>query len=47
MAAGGLARQLGDAVRVGGHVAWARRVSTLALFSYQGLRYGLTAEVIP
>jgi len=24
-----------------------RRVSSLALFSYEGVRYGLSAEIIP
>ena len=43
----GLARRFGDSVRIGGHVSWARRVSTLPLFSYEGLRYGLDAEVLP
>jgi hypothetical protein len=43
----GLSRRFGDSVRVGGHVSWARRVSTLPLFSYEGLRYGLDAEVLP
>jgi hypothetical protein len=47
MAGAGLARQLGDQVRVGAHVQWVRRVSTLALFSYEGFRYGLSAEIIP
>ena len=42
-----LLRLFGDSVRLGGHVAWARRVSSLPLFSYEGLRYGLTAEVRP
>ena len=42
-----LLRRVGDSVRVGGHVSWARRVSSLPLFSYEGLRYGLTAEVRP
>jgi hypothetical protein len=42
-----LARRFGDSVRIGGHVSWARRVSTLPLFSYEGLRYGLDAEVLP
>ncbi|HVQ32222.1 MAG TPA: hypothetical protein VMV21_21660, partial [Vicinamibacteria bacterium] len=42
-----LLRRLGDSVRVGGHVAWARRVSSLQPFSYEGLSYGLTAEVRP
>lgn len=43
----GLSRRFGDSVRIGGHVSWARRVSTLPLFSYEGLRYGLDAEVLP
>jgi hypothetical protein len=43
----GLLRQIGDSVRIGGHVSWARRVSNLTLFSYEGLRYGLTAEILP
>ena len=47
MVGASLLRRLGDSVRVGGHVAWARRVSSLPLFSYEGLRYGLTAEVRP
>ncbi|HEX6737038.1 MAG TPA: outer membrane beta-barrel protein [Vicinamibacteria bacterium] len=42
-----LVRRLGESVRVGGHVGWARRVSSLPFFSYQGVRYGLTAEVVP
>jgi hypothetical protein len=47
MAGGGLSRQLGDQVRIGAHVQWVRRVSSLALFSYEGVRYGLSAEIIP
>ena len=46
-AGAGLSRRFGDSVRIGGHVSWARRVSTLPLFSYEGLRYGLDAEVLP
>jgi hypothetical protein len=46
-AGAGLLRRFGQQVRVGGHVDWARRVSTLPFFSYQGLRFGLTAEVLP
>lgn len=46
-AGAGLLRRFGDQVRIGGHIDWARRVSTLPFFSYQGLRYGLTAEVLP
>jgi hypothetical protein len=43
----GLSRRFGESVRIGGHLSWARRVSTLPLFSYEGLRYGLDAEVLP
>jgi hypothetical protein len=43
----GIVRRFGDSMRMGGHVAWARRVSSLPLFSYEGLTYGLTAEVTP
>jgi hypothetical protein len=43
----GLLRRFGNQVRIGGHIDWARRVSSLPTFSYQGLRYGLAAEVIP
>ena len=46
---GGLtvARRFSNAFRVGGHLTWARRVSSLPLFSYEGVTYGVTAEVIP
>jgi hypothetical protein len=47
VADGGLARQLGERIRIGAHVQWVRRVSTLALYSYQGIRYGVSAEFIP
>jgi len=43
----GLVQRLGDTVRIGGHVFWSRRVSTLPFFSYEGWRYGLSAEVVP
>jgi hypothetical protein len=43
----GLVQRLGDRVRIGGHVLWARRVSSLPYFSYEGLRYGVNAEVVP
>jgi hypothetical protein len=43
----GLVRQFGEQVRIGGHVSWARRVSSLPNFSYEGWRYGLTAEIVP
>ena len=42
-----LVRRLSDSFRIGGHVSWARRVSTLALFSYEGMRYGISAEILP
>lgn len=43
----GVSRRLGHSVRVGGHLGWTRRVSSLPFFSYEGLRYGLNAEVLP
>jgi hypothetical protein len=43
----GLTRRFGDSIRIGGHLDWARRVSSLPFFSYEGLRYGLNAEVLP
>ena len=42
-----LLRRFGDSLRIGGHVVWARRVSSLPDFSYEGVRYGFTAEVRP
>jgi hypothetical protein len=42
-----LVRRFGQSLRLGGHLSWARRVSSLPLFSYEGLRYGLTAEIVP
>ena len=42
-----LVRLFGESLRVGGFVGWARRVSSLPLFSYEGLRYGFTVEVRP
>ena len=42
-----VARRFGDSMRIGGHLSWARRVSSLPLLSYEGLTYGLTAEVTP
>jgi hypothetical protein len=42
-----LFRRFGDAVRLGGQLLWARRVSNLPVFSYEGLRYGLAAEFRP
>lgn len=46
-ATGTLLRGVGRSMRVGGTVSWVRRVSTLASHSYQGLRYGVTAELEP
>jgi hypothetical protein len=34
-------------IRVGGTIQWGRRVSSFPIFSYQGLRYGVQAEVVP
>jgi Putative beta-barrel porin 2 len=42
-----LSRRFGEVFRAGGFVTWARRVSNLPLYSYQGLTYGLNAEVTP
>lgn len=42
-----LSRRFNDVVRIGGFASWARRVSNLPLYSYQGLTYGLNAEVTP
>jgi hypothetical protein len=42
-----LVQRLGESVRIGGHVFWARRVSSLPSFSYEGLRYGVSAEIVP
>jgi hypothetical protein len=44
---GSLLRQLGDRARMGAHLLWARRVSSLLPFSYQGVRYGLSMEIVP
>jgi len=44
---GALYRRVGDNVRIGGNVLWARRVSNLQTFSYQGVRYGFVAEYRP
>jgi hypothetical protein len=43
----GLNRRLGDQFRIGGYLGFARRVSSLTLFSYEGLRYGINAEILP
>jgi hypothetical protein len=34
-------------VRLGGSVYWYRSVSSLPRYSYEGVRYGLTAEIVP
>jgi hypothetical protein len=34
-------------VRVGGTIQWGRRVSSFPQFSYEGLRYGVQAELVP
>jgi hypothetical protein len=42
-----LLRSFRAGVRVGGTVQWGRRVSSFPAFSYQGLRYGVQAELVP
>ena len=42
-----LLRSFRAGVRVGGTVQWGRRVSSFPQFSYQGLRYGVQAELVP
>jgi hypothetical protein len=44
---GTLLRVVGRSLRVGGTLSWTRRVSAVASQSYQGLRYGVTAELAP
>jgi hypothetical protein len=34
-------------IRIGGTVQWGRRVSSFPAFSYEGLRYGVQAELVP
>jgi hypothetical protein len=46
-AQGALLVPLGDRLRLGGAVAWGRRVSVIPEFSYEGLRYGLQGELRP
>src|SRR5262249_30717048 len=43
----GLQRRFSETFRIGGYVTWDRLVSTLPAYSYQGARYGLTAEIVP
>jgi hypothetical protein len=42
-----LLRSFRAGVRIGGTVQWGRRVSSFPDFSYQGLRYGVQAELVP
>ena len=42
-----LLRQIGDSLSVGGTATFTRRVSNFATSSYEGYRYGLTAELRP
>jgi hypothetical protein len=42
-----LLRAFRTGVRVGGTVQWGRRVSSFPIYSYQGLRYGVQAEIVP
>jgi hypothetical protein len=46
-ASASLLRPVGDGLRVGGTVAWTRRVSAIPELSYEGMRYGVQAEVVP
>jgi hypothetical protein len=42
-----LLRSFRAGIRVGGTMQWGRRVSSFPAFSYQGLRYGVQAELVP
>jgi hypothetical protein len=42
-----LLRSFRTGVRIGGTVQWGRRVSSIPTFGYQGLRYGVQAELVP
>ena len=42
-----LLRSFRAGIRVGGTIQWGRRVSSFPVFSYQGLRYGVQAELVP
>jgi Putative beta-barrel porin 2 len=46
-ASAGLIWKYKDSFRIGGHVSWVRRVSSLPIFGYEGTVYGIGAEVIP
>lgn len=42
-----LLRQVSDTLRIGAALLWSRRNSSLPRFTYEGLRYGFQAEVVP
>jgi hypothetical protein len=42
-----LLRHFGGSFRIGGYVRWDRQVSSLPGYSYEGARYGLSAELVP
>jgi hypothetical protein len=42
-----LLRSFRAGIRVGGTIQWGRRVSSFPAFSYEGLRYGVQAELVP
>ncbi len=46
-AGGSLLRRISDSIRVGGTVAYYRRVSTLPAYSYDRWVYGVSAEIVP
>ena len=46
-ASASLLHPFGDKMRLGGTVGWARRVSSVPELSYEGMRYGVQAEVVP
>jgi hypothetical protein len=42
-----LLRSFRAGIRIGGTIQWGRRVSSFPIFSYEGLRYGVQAELVP
>jgi len=42
-----LLRAFRAGIRIGGTIQWGRRVSSFPDFSYEGLRYGVQADVAP
>lgn len=46
-AGGSVLRPVGDSLRIGGSITWTRRVSNFEGASYQGMRYGIEAELNP